>query len=76
MTRNRAMSTPRGTYEIEQRGPICKLTVVHELKHAPKTTKDVARGWGIVVAVLKTLLETGHPMPMPDPMWRVQTGRR
>src|SRR5262249_14221796 len=58
----------RVTYEIEKRGPICKLTVVHELEHAPKTAKHVAGGWGIVLAGLKTLLETGHPMPMPEPV--------
>jgi uncharacterized protein YndB with AHSA1/START domain len=58
----------RVTYEIEKRGQVCKLTVVHELEHAPKTAKHVANGWGIVLAGLKTLLETGHPMPMPDPM--------
>jgi uncharacterized protein YndB with AHSA1/START domain/DNA-binding transcriptional ArsR family regulator len=58
----------RVTYEIEPRGPISKLTVVHELEHAPKTAKHVSKGWGIVLAGLKTLLETGRPMPMPDPM--------
>jgi len=58
----------RVTYEIEKRGQICKLTVVHELEHAPKTAKHVAGGWGIVLAGLKTLLETGRPMPMPEPM--------
>jgi len=58
----------RVTYEIEKRGPVCKLTVLHELAHAPKTAKHVANGWGVVLAGLKTLLETGRPMPMPEPV--------
>jgi hypothetical protein len=53
---------------LEKRGQVCKLTVVHELEHAPKTAKHVANGWSIVLAGLKTLLETGRPMPMPEPM--------
>jgi len=58
----------RVTYNIEKRGQVCKLTVVHELEQAPKTAKHVANGWGIVLAGLKTLLETGRPMPMPEPV--------
>jgi uncharacterized protein YndB with AHSA1/START domain len=56
------------TYEIERRGAISKLTVVHELGGAPKTSQHVVNGWGIVLAGLKTLLETGRPMPMPEPV--------
>ena len=55
----------RVTYEIDQRGDICKLTVRHELERAPKTASHVANGWGIVLAGLKTRLETGRPMPEP-----------
>jgi Activator of Hsp90 ATPase homolog 1-like protein len=58
----------RVTYNIEKRGQVCKLTVLHELEHAPKTAKHVANGWGVVLAGLKTLLETGRPMPMPEPV--------
>ena len=58
----------RVTYEIEKRGEVCKLTVVHELEHAPKTAKHVVNGWGVILASLKTLLETGRPMPMPEPV--------
>jgi uncharacterized protein YndB with AHSA1/START domain/DNA-binding transcriptional ArsR family regulator len=56
------------TFEIQQRGQVCKLTVVHELERAPKTAKHVANGWPVVLAGLKTLLETGRPMPMPEPL--------
>ena len=37
------MSPSRVTYDIEKRGRVCKLTVVHELEHAPKTAKHVGR---------------------------------
>jgi len=57
----------RVTYGIEKRGPVCKLTVTHELADAPKTAAHVAGGWGVVLAGLKTLLETGRLMPMPEP---------
>jgi len=56
----------RVTYEIDPRGPVCMLTVRHDLAHAPKTAKHVAQGWTIVLSGLKTLLETGRSMPMPE----------
>jgi len=58
----------RVIYEIDQRGQVCMLTVQHELEHAPKTAKHVSQGWTIVLSGLKTLLETGRSMPMPEPM--------
>ncbi len=58
----------RVTYAIDQRGDVCKLTVTHEMGAAPKTAKHVTRdGWTLVMSSLKTLLETGAPMPMPAP---------
>jgi uncharacterized protein YndB with AHSA1/START domain len=55
------------TYLIEERGGVCKLTVTHELTTAPKTAKSVGKdGWSIVLSGLKTLLETGEPMPIPE----------
>jgi len=56
----------RVSYLIEKRGEICKLTVTHELSEAPKTAKQVGQdGWQLILSGLKTLLETGQPMPMP-----------
>jgi len=56
----------RVTYLIEKRGEVCKLTATHELAEAPKTAQHVsADGWQLVLSGLKTLLETGEPMPTP-----------
>jgi uncharacterized protein YndB with AHSA1/START domain len=56
----------RVTYLIEKRGEVCRLTVTHELSEAPKTAQHVGQdGWQLVLSGLKTLLETGQPMPMP-----------
>jgi uncharacterized protein YndB with AHSA1/START domain len=51
------------TWEIEQRGTLCKLTVRHELSRAPTVAKRVSdEGWSVVISGLKTLLETGEPL--------------
>ena len=56
----------RLTYLIEKRGEVCRLTVTHELNEAPKTARVVSDdGWQLILSGLKTLLETGQPMPMP-----------
>jgi uncharacterized protein YndB with AHSA1/START domain len=57
----------RVTYLIEKRGDVCKLSATHELSDAPKTAKHVSKdGWTLVLSGLKTLLETGESMPMPE----------
>ena len=57
----------RVTYEIQKRGAVCKLTATHELDSAPLTAKHVGTdGWQLVLSGLKTLLETGEPLPMPE----------
>ena len=57
----------RVTYLIEKRGEVCKLAVTHELADAPKTAKHVSKdGWTLILSTLKTLLETGEPMPIPE----------
>jgi uncharacterized protein YndB with AHSA1/START domain len=56
----------RVTWEIEDRGRgMCLLTVVHDhLEGAPKTAQSVSgQGWMYVLSGLKTLLETGDPLP-------------
>jgi uncharacterized protein YndB with AHSA1/START domain len=56
----------RVTWEIEDRGDgMCLLTVVHDqLEGAPKTAESVSgQGWMYVLSGLKTLLETGDPLP-------------
>jgi uncharacterized protein YndB with AHSA1/START domain len=60
-----AEDASRVTWEIEsQDGGVTKLTVVHDrLEGAPKTAEGVAGGWMYILSGLKTLLETGEPLP-------------
>jgi uncharacterized protein YndB with AHSA1/START domain len=49
----------------------CGEVVWIEVKHyfdedAPQTQAIITDGWTLVLARLKTLLETGRPMPWPD----------
>jgi uncharacterized protein YndB with AHSA1/START domain len=53
----------RVTWEIEPRGEVCKLTLVHDNFDAETATyKSVGPGWNPVLSGLKTLLETGKPL--------------
>lgn len=52
------------TFEIEQMGETVKLTVVHDGFEPGSTLREmVAGGWPQVLSALKTLLETGEPLP-------------
>lgn len=63
-----AKETSRVTWLIEARGPVTKLTLTHELEGAPATAKGVGNdGWTLVLSGLKTLLETGEPLPFAPP---------
>jgi uncharacterized protein YndB with AHSA1/START domain len=59
----------RVTFDIEPRGKVVKLTVTHDnLDEGGKTFRDISGGWPMVLASLKSLLETGQPLPpMPSP---------
>ena len=53
----------RVTWEIEQLGEACKLTLVHDdFDGETETYKGVGPGWSPVLSSLKTLLETGKPL--------------
>jgi uncharacterized protein YndB with AHSA1/START domain len=53
----------RMTYELEPTGDLVKLTITHEMEKAgSKFIKGVAGGWPIIVASLKTLMETGESL--------------
>jgi uncharacterized protein YndB with AHSA1/START domain/DNA-binding transcriptional ArsR family regulator len=54
----------RVMYEIEQIGEACKLTLTHF--DAAKAKAGVDSGWPMIIAGLKTLLETGKPLSLPD----------
>ncbi len=58
--------TSRVTFDLEPRGKVVKLTVTHdELGEDGKTLRDISGGWPLVMASLKSILETGHALP-PD----------
>ena len=57
----------RVTFEIEPAGDaVVKLTVVHDGFCQGSTVAEmISGGWPAVVASLKTLLESGDPLPLP-----------
>jgi uncharacterized protein YndB with AHSA1/START domain len=52
------------TFDIEPHGQNVKLTVIHD-GFEPESTvlASVSQGWPVVLSSLKTLLETGAPLP-------------
>jgi len=53
----------RVAWEIEPRGEVCKLTLVHDdFDGETDTYKSAGTGWNPVLSGLKTLLETGKPL--------------
>lgn len=54
------------SFDIEQRGEVVKLTVVHDGFEPGSTVLDlVSQGWPHLIASLKSLLETGEVLPEP-----------
>ncbi|SDT48798.1 metalloregulator ArsR/SmtB family transcription factor [Jiangella sp. DSM 45060] len=52
------------TFDLEQRGEMVRLTVVHDgFEPGSQVLKDVSGGWPELIASLKTLMETGEPLP-------------
>lgn len=53
----------RMTYELEQQGDMVKLTLIHEIdKPESKFIEAVSSGWPLILASLKSLLETGESL--------------
>ncbi len=60
----KAEGTSRVTYEIEQVGSSCRLTVTHnELREGANS--QLYGGWPMILSGLKTLLETGELLETP-----------
>jgi len=60
----------RVTFEIEPFLDAVRLTVTHdELQPESDMLRGVTEGWPAVLSALKTLLETGRPMPMLTRRW-------
>jgi uncharacterized protein YndB with AHSA1/START domain len=59
----RAEGYSRLTYELEQQSDLVKLTVTHQVdKPGSQLLKDVSGGWPLVLASLKSFLETGESL--------------
>ena len=59
----RAEGHSRLTYELEQKGDAVKLTLIHEMdRDDSKLIDSVSTGWPVILASLKSLLETGEPL--------------
>lgn len=60
--------TSRVTFDLEPRGKVVKLTVTHdELDERGNTLRDISGGWPMVLASLKSLLETGRVLDIAPP---------
>jgi len=60
--------TSRVTFDLEPRGKVIKLTVTHdELDERGVTLRNISGGWPMVMASLKSLLETGRELAVDPP---------
>src|ERR1700755_6805 len=60
--------TSRVTFDLEPRGQVIKLTVTHdELDARGVTLRSISGGWPMVLASLKSLLETGQALDIDPP---------
>ena len=56
-----AEGVSRATFDLDPHGSLIKVTLTHEIDRAEsELIKDVSGGWPIILASLKTLLETGE----------------
>jgi uncharacterized protein YndB with AHSA1/START domain len=56
------------TFDIEQVGPLVKLTVIHDgFEPGSTVLEGISAGWPAIIANLKTLLETGETLPVTEP---------
>ena len=67
----KAQGTTRVTWEIEQVGDSCRLTVVHDQLPA-SANAELYGGWPMVLSGLKTLLETGELLTTPGSLMYVE----
>ncbi|MFC7527936.1 ArsR/SmtB family transcription factor [Actinoplanes sp. GCM10030250] len=62
-------SRSKVVFDIEPQGSVVKLTVTHDdFDPANVAFQGLAEGWVPLLSSLKTLLETGEPLPAPVPV--------
>jgi uncharacterized protein YndB with AHSA1/START domain len=60
--------TSRVTFDLEPRGKVIKLTVTHDnLDEGGVTLRNISGGWPMVIASLKSLLESGRVLEIDPP---------
>ncbi|MFT3771133.1 MAG: SRPBCC family protein [Minicystis sp.] len=63
----------RVTFDIEAAFGAVRLTVTHdEIEAGSPMLKVLSGGWSAILSSLKTLLETGQPLPMTTRRWKGQ----
>ena len=68
LTPERRERSSRVSFDLEPRGKVVKLTVRHDdFDEDSKTFSDISGGWPMVMASLKSLLETGHALTIDPP---------
>lgn len=67
----RSLGTTRVTWEIEQVGDSCRLTVVHD-QLPPGASAELYGGWPMILSGVKTLLETGELLTTPGSLMYAQ----
>jgi uncharacterized protein YndB with AHSA1/START domain len=61
---HRAEKPSRVSFELEEVQGVVKLTLTHdELAPGSKTAETTQHGWAAIMSSLKSLMETGHPLP-------------
>jgi uncharacterized protein YndB with AHSA1/START domain/DNA-binding transcriptional ArsR family regulator len=50
-------------FELQEMGPMTKLTILHDIDAERADFQQAAAGWTFILCGLKTFLETGAPMP-------------
>jgi uncharacterized protein YndB with AHSA1/START domain len=65
--------TSRVTWEIEQVGDSCCLTVTHD-ELSEGANSELYGGWPMILSGLKTLLETGETLTTPGSLRYAQAG--
>jgi uncharacterized protein YndB with AHSA1/START domain len=59
----RAEGYSRMTWELEPMDDVVKLTLIHEMERpGSKLIDAVSSGWPMILASVKSLLETGEPL--------------
>lgn len=58
-----ASETTHVVFELQEMGPMTKLTILHDIDASMAKFQQAAAGWTFILCGLKTFLETGAPMP-------------